>query len=244
MEDPTTSENKPPQQRTRRAQVANACIKCRDAKLKVSSTLGNNRTGPRHVLRACVCSVSTYNNYYIQCSATRPVCDRCLDRDLACIYDASEGMTKRQQERVDLIDSGEQLHRCGILLDFLRRARIEEGEYTSVCLSFWLRYEPILNTDLAIEMLARLRSGFSLDSEYVRVQDRFRFEDGVFVLQQQQEFGGQGSSHQARTRHSNIVDHAAEEASQREYAELIRWSNTNIDPQLLERDQRQREQQR
>ena len=38
-------------------------------------------------------------------------------------------MTKRQQERVDLLDSGEQLHRYRLLLHFLQRARIEEGEY-------------------------------------------------------------------------------------------------------------------
>lgn len=63
----------------------------------------------------------------IQCSSTRPVCDRCLDRKLACVYDVTEGMTKRQQDRVDLLDSGEQLHRRRMLLQFLQRARIEEG---------------------------------------------------------------------------------------------------------------------
>lgn len=43
------------------------------------------------------------------------------------MYDVTEGMTKRQQDRVDLLDSGEQLHRRRMLLQFLQRARIEEG---------------------------------------------------------------------------------------------------------------------
>ena len=89
-------------------------------------------------------------------------------------------------------------------------------------------------------MLARLRSGFSLDSEYLRVQDRFRLEDGIFVFQEFDEVGS-SSSVSSRQQH-NLVDRVAQEASQREYAELIRWSNTNIDPQLLERDQQQQQQ--
>lgn len=91
-------------------------------------------------------------------------------------------------------------------------------------------------------MLARLRSGFSLDSEYLRVQDRFRPEDGTFLLLEQQELS-RGSSQHAESSRQNIVDNAAQEALQREYAELISWNNTNIDPQLLERDQQQQQQQ-
>lgn len=72
----------------------------------------------------------------IQCSSTRPVCDRCLDRKLACVYDVTEGMTKRQQDRVDLLDSGEQLHRRRMLLQFLQRARIEEGIFFFFLFSF------------------------------------------------------------------------------------------------------------
>lgn len=93
----------------------------------------------------------------------------------------------------------------------------------------------------AVEMLARLRSGFSLDSEYLRVQDRFRLEDGIFVFQEVGE--GPSSSSRQQREQQNIVDSVAQEASQREYAELIRWSNTNIDPQLLEGDQQQQQQQ-
>ena len=93
-------------------------------------------------------------------------------------------------------------------------------------------------------MLARLRSGFSLDSEYLRVQDRFRLEDGIFVFQEFDELGSSSSasSRQQHQQQQNLVDRVAQEASQREYAELIRWSNTNIDPQLLERDQQQQQQ--
>ena len=94
-------------------------------------------------------------------------------------------------------------------------------------------------------MLARLRSGFSLDSEYHRVQDRFRLEDGIFVFQEFDEVGSSSSAssrQQQQQQQQNLVDRVAQEASQREYAELIRWSNTNIDPQLLERDQQQQQQ--
>ena len=95
-------------------------------------------------------------------------------------------------------------------------------------------------------MLARLRSGFSLDSEYLRVQDRFRLEDGIFVFQEFDEVGSSSSvssrQQQQQQQQQNLVDRVAQEASQREYAELIRWSNTNIDPQLLERDQQQQQQ--
>ncbi|EMF15565.1 uncharacterized protein SEPMUDRAFT_147409 [Sphaerulina musiva SO2202] len=195
MED---NKNTHPPPKTRRAQVANACMKCRDAKLK--------------------------------CSSTRPVCDRCLDRKLACVYDVTEGMTKRQQDRVDLLDSGEQLHRRRMLLQFLQRARIEE----------------------AVEMLARLRSGYSLDSEYLRVQDRFRLQDGVFVLleeeKQQQQQQQQGSSQRrtsTTTTSRTVPDAPTQEAIQREYLELIKWSNMPIDPQLLgEKGQQQQQQQR
>lgn len=53
------------------------------------------------------------------------------------MYDVTEGMTKRQQDRVDLLDSGEQLHRRRMLLQFLQRARIEEGIF---CFSFFFSF--------------------------------------------------------------------------------------------------------
>lgn len=116
----------------------------------------------------------------------------------------------------------------------------------------------------AVEMLARLRSGYSLDSEYLRVRDRFRGEDGVFVLlgEEKQQ---QGSSQQQQQKHpvvqpssrtsttststtsssSRIVPGApTHEAIQREYLELIKWRNMPIDPQLLGgRGQQQQQQQ-
>lgn len=143
MED---NKNNHPPPKTRRAQVANACMKCRDAKLKVSMRLffffffthihinttctqyKQYKTKGRKKKTGNKCG-SCHENFScaIQCSSTRPVCDRCLDRKLACVYDVTEGMTKRQQDRVDLLDSGEQLHRRRMLLQFLQRARIEEG---------------------------------------------------------------------------------------------------------------------
>lgn len=109
----------------------------------------------------------------------------------------------------------------------------------------------------AVEMLARLRSGYSLDSEYLRVQDRFRLEDGVFVLlgEEQQQ---QGSSQQQQQKHQvvqpssrtsttnttsrTVPDAPTQEAIQREYLELIKWSNMPIDPQLLgEKGQQQQQ---
>lgn len=107
-------------------------------------------------------------------------------------------------------------------------------------------------------MLARLRSGYSLDSEYLRVQDRFRLEDGVFVLlgeekqqqqgssqqqQQQQHQAVQPSSRTSTTTTSRTVpDAPTQEAIQREYLELIKWSNMPIDPQLLgEKGQQQQQ---
>lgn len=80
----------------------------------------------------------------IQCSSTRPVCDRCLDRKLACVYDVTEGMTKRQQDRVDLLDSGEQLHRRRMLLQFLQRSRIEEGIFFFSFFFFFFFLPPFL----------------------------------------------------------------------------------------------------
>lgn len=102
----------------------------------------------------------------------------------------------------------------------------------------------------AVEMLARLRSGYSLDSEYLRVQDRFRLEDGVFVLleeekQQQQQQGSSQRRTSTSTTSRTVPDAPTQEAIQREYLELIKWSNMPIDPQLLgEKGQQQQQQQR
>lgn len=56
------------------------------------------------------------------------------------MYDVTEGMTKRQQDRVDLLDSGEQLHRRRMLLQFLQRARIEEGIFWFSFLVFFFSF--------------------------------------------------------------------------------------------------------
>lgn len=103
----------------------------------------------------------------------------------------------------------------------------------------------------AVEMLARLRSGYSLDSEYLRVQDRFRLEDGVFVLlgEEQQQQQQQGSSQRRTSTTTNttsrtVPDAPTQEAIQREYLELIKWSNMPIDPQLLGEKGQQQQQQR
>lgn len=99
-------------------------------------------------------------------------------------------------------------------------------------------------------MLARLRSGYSLDSEYLRVQDRFRLEDGVFVLlgeeeKQQQQQGSSQRRTSTSTTSRTVPDAPTQEAIQREYLELIKWSNMPIDPQLLgEKGQQQQQQQR
>lgn len=101
-------------------------------------------------------------------------------------------------------------------------------------------------------MLARLRSGYSLDSEYLRVQDRFRLEDGVFVLlgeekQQQQQQGSSQRRTSSTTTSRTVPDAPTQEAIQREYLELIKWSNMPIDPQLLgekgEQQQQRKDQQ-
>lgn len=96
-------------------------------------------------------------------------------------------------------------------------------------------------------MLARLRSGYSLDSEYLRVQDRFRLEDGVFVLLGEEAQQQQGSSQRrtsTTTTSRTVPDAPTQEAIQREYLELIKWSNMPIDPQLLgEKGQQQQQQQ-
>lgn len=109
-------------------------------------------------------------------------------------------------------------------------------------------------------MLARLRSGYSLDSEYLRVQDRFRLEDGVFVLLGEEKQQQQGSSQQQQQKHQvaqpssrtsttnttsrTVPDAPTQEAIQREYLELIKWSNMPIDPQLLGEKGQQQQQQR
>lgn len=58
------------------------------------------------------------------------------------MYDVTEGMTKRQQDRVDLLDSGEQLHRRRMLLQFLQRARIEEGIFFLFSFLFFFFFLP------------------------------------------------------------------------------------------------------
>lgn len=116
----------------------------------------------------------------------------------------------------------------------------------------WLanhKYDYFSCAQTAVEMLARLRSGYSLDSEYLRVQDRFRLEDGVFVLlgdekQQQQQGSSQRRTSTTTTTSRTVPDAPTQEAIQREYLELIKWSNMPIDPQLLgEKGQQQQQQQ-
>lgn len=62
-----------------------------------------------------------------ECCGSHPICTRCEARGSACSYDVTEGLTKRQQQRLDLSAQVDKLERAMTLLNYLRRGSDEEG---------------------------------------------------------------------------------------------------------------------
>jgi hypothetical protein len=83
-----------------------------------------------------------------QCNGRHPTCYRCHARDLECVYDVSEGMTKRQHLNNELSEQKEELTRAKAVLRVLQFGTDQE----------------------ATASLARLRIGSTVSQEYQLLQ--------------------------------------------------------------------------
>lgn len=145
--------------KARREQVANACVICRTAKLKVRRPIFRSvRTPPALTLRPIPSAPESIRHAHaatnVVSSANTMCVSHCRQSTLwECTLNAHptftvEGLTKRQQLQYDLVDRGRKLEHAMGILDHLQSGSDHE----------------------AAESLARLRIGSSIEDEYRRIQ--------------------------------------------------------------------------
>jgi len=96
-------------------------------------------------------------NSKLKCNGRHPACCRCLSKNLECVYDVSEGMTKRQHLNHELVGQKQELERAVAVLHVLQYGTDQE----------------------ATASLARLRFGCTVEQEYYRLLPQLP-EPGTF----------------------------------------------------------------